>query len=519
MFNKFLLSFILLVATGLRLYKWSGYGLCYDESMWLIQLFLPRNDLLDLFTNTIWIAKPPFFRILLYLWNFFAKDEFTLRLLPFAFGMLSIFLTYKLAKILFNENIAFVSAFLMAISPFHIYYSQELTHYTLTLFLTLCSVYYLLLGLRQNRVFIWIKFVIFTALALYTNYICIFLVIFENIFFFLSYNKYRNNVRRWLIVQFMVLILYSPWLLLLPKQFRAISLYPEFYAWIPKGSLFYILQTLRVFGIGYNASVLVTFLSSLFFYGFLLAGIIFSIRNEAYLAKLLTLWLFLPMILSILFSGIARSFTYRNFIISLPAYYILVACGISKTNKTIPFVLSCVTILSGVSLFNYYQNIYPYPVDFYRPGVHPKRENRGAARHIISNLEKEDIVIHTWECSAQPFIYYLLISEKRDEWIKQLPYLFPLPDKAKKKLLSRNSVAILRNVEELRLFLEETKKNVERIWLVVSFWEPQILELDPLFEPNRVKDFMDRKSILKDSRVFDGVKVYLYATQTGIISM
>lgn len=510
MVNKFLLSLILLGSVSLRLYKWSGYGLCYDESMWLIRLLHPRSNLLDLFTNTILIAKPPFFRVLLYLWNFFARDEFTLRLLPFAFGILSIFLTYRLAKILFNKDIAFISAFLMTISPFHIYYSQELTHYTLTLFLTLCSVYYFLLGLKHNRISIWIKFVIFTVLALYTSYICIFLIMFENIFFFLSYNKYRNYVKRWLIIQLIVLLLYSPWLLLLPKQFRAISLYPEFYTWIPKGSLFHILQALRVFGIGYNASIPITLLSSLLFYGFLLTGIIFNFKKDNQTTKLLTLWLFTPMVLSILFSEIARTFTYRNFIISLPAFHILVACGISKLDKTIPVILTCITILSGTSLFNYYQNIYPYPVDFYRPGVHPKRENREAAQYIISNLEKEDIVIHTWECSALPFIYYLLISDKKDEWIKQLPSLFPFPYEAKRKLLSQNSVVILRNVEELQLFLKETKKTIKRIWLVVSFWEPQILELDPMFEPNRVKDFMDRKFILKNYKIFDGVKVYLY---------
>ena len=51
-------------------------------------------------------------------------------------------------------------------------------------------------------------------------------------------------------------------------------------------------------------------------------------------------------------------------------------------------------ILSAISLFNYYRNILPYPEDFYRPGVHAKKNNREVSQYIISNFQQGDFVVH-----------------------------------------------------------------------------------------------------------------------------
>jgi len=505
--KNFLLFILFAVSAILRLYKWNSYGLCYDESMWLNRLFLPKRNFLELFTNIIYIAKPPFFRFLLYLWKFLAKDEFTLRLLPFTFGILSILLTYKLGKILFDEKIAFIATFLLTISPFHIYYSQELTHYTLTLFLVLCSVYYFLFGLEQNRLPIWIKFIFFTILSLYTSYISVFLVIFENIFFFLLYKKHKALLKRWLIVQLIILLLYSPWLILLPKQFKVISLYPTYFTWIPKGSLLHILQTLRIFSIGYNANFLITLFTSLIFYSFLILAIYHGFKNAPYKTNFLILWLFLPMILSILFSNIVSTFTYRNFFISLPAFLILIAYGISKIKRInyIIMLLFFIMFLSGLALFNYYQNIYPYPSDFYRPGVHPKRESREAAYYIINNLKDGDVVFHTCPGTASPFIYYLLISGQKEKLYNWPKYL--LSEKNNKEFVPWSYGLVIENIEELSKFIKDENR---RIWLVLSFWEPNFLDQHPFSEPNKIKRLMDRQFILKGYKEFTGIKVYLY---------
>jgi uncharacterized membrane protein len=57
------------------------------------------------------------------------------------FGFISIFLIYHLARQLFNRDVGLLSALLMALSLFHIHYSQEARQYALVTLLTLTSSY------------------------------------------------------------------------------------------------------------------------------------------------------------------------------------------------------------------------------------------------------------------------------------------------------------------------------------------------------------------------------------------
>ena len=55
-------------------------------------------------------------------------SEFTLRLLPFLIGLVNIFLTYLLAKKLFDKKVALIASFIMAISFWHIISSFLIEH-------------------------------------------------------------------------------------------------------------------------------------------------------------------------------------------------------------------------------------------------------------------------------------------------------------------------------------------------------------------------------------------------------
>ncbi len=511
-FKRLLLFCIVLVGAGLRLYKWNGYSLWYDEAIWT---YIGTGDFLHSVTLTVGISKPPLFRILLYFWSFLGQGEFVLRLLPAIIGMASIIVVYKLGAILFDEKVGLFAAFLICISPFHIYYSQELTNYSLTMFLALCSVYYLVLSLDRNKISFWIKFIFFTTLSIYNSYLCAFLIIAQNIFFLFSYRKYKSLTKRWFFSQLAILLLYSPWLILLPNQFLVLLFQQDYLDWVPKGSLAHIFQTIRLFNAGYNAAFPVHLFALLLFTPLLLVGIFHNLKKNWQKIKLLLIWFFLPLILSLIFSKIQATFTYRNFIFILPAYYFLIALGMARLKQYLYIALLSFIVVSSFSLYNYYQDILPYPEGFYRPGVHKKIDNRGSTAYIASNFQEGDVVMHTCRSTLRPYLYYLFVlNHKNIDKINNLFFnSFHLPEEEKSftdlayKGFQWESGLTIKSAEEASKFITPGSR---RVWLVFSSWEPQSLFADPSMEEYKVKKWLDDNFIMTSYNEFEGIKVYLY---------
>ena len=81
----------------------------------------------------------------------FGQSEFSIRFPALIFGVLSIFMIYKLGKVLFNLEIGLLSALILAISPFHIHYSQEARPYSLLMVLSLISTYYFVKFIKSHH--------------------------------------------------------------------------------------------------------------------------------------------------------------------------------------------------------------------------------------------------------------------------------------------------------------------------------------------------------------------------------
>ncbi len=82
---------------------------------------------------------------------FFPLDEFGLRLLPAIFGALAVPAMYFVTRRLVGSRTALFSAFLVAISSIHVYYSQYARYWTLVFLL--CSIYpfAIYLGIRERN--------------------------------------------------------------------------------------------------------------------------------------------------------------------------------------------------------------------------------------------------------------------------------------------------------------------------------------------------------------------------------
>jgi uncharacterized membrane protein len=87
-------------------------------------------NLFQIVENSAQSVHPPLYYVILHYWiNLFGDTEFSTRFLSVIFGLFSIFMIYKVGTLLFNKNVGMLSSLLLALSVFHIQYSQEVRMY------------------------------------------------------------------------------------------------------------------------------------------------------------------------------------------------------------------------------------------------------------------------------------------------------------------------------------------------------------------------------------------------------
>ncbi len=237
--RRMFLLLTLLGAFALRLYRLGTSSLWYDET---VSLFLARQDLVSLTRHTAGDIHPPLYYYLLHFWGPFAGwSEFSAAFVSLFFGVLLIALVYRVGREWFNANAALIAASLVAISPYNLWYSQEVRMYTLGATLGLASVYFFVRMLESfrfpvpgSKLFVshdFLAYVILSALGLYTLYYFAFLLVFENLIaVILILQPLRFAMHSglgkppatifevgWLASQLSIFFFYLPWL---PIAFR-----------------------------------------------------------------------------------------------------------------------------------------------------------------------------------------------------------------------------------------------------------------------------------------------------------
>jgi 4-amino-4-deoxy-L-arabinose transferase-like glycosyltransferase len=96
----------------------------------------------------------------------FGLNEWGVRLPSVFFGILSVILLYYLVKKIVNEKVALVSAFFLAISPWHLQYSRAAFELSFLLFLFIFGIYIFLLSLKHHRLLPFSAFLF--GLTIYT---------------------------------------------------------------------------------------------------------------------------------------------------------------------------------------------------------------------------------------------------------------------------------------------------------------------------------------------------------------
>ncbi len=216
-----LLLFLTIAGLVLRLVRLDFQPLWWDEgySAWFATDSLGR--MINLTAEDI---HPPLYYALLHLWTLIAgPGPVSLRLVSVAAGVAAIPLMYAAAwRIFGSRRTALLAACLLTLNPLHIYYSQEVRMYGLVALLSTGVLWaaWGVLHARPARAIpperitpAAVAYVVFTTLALYTQYYAVFLPIGLTIYAFWRWRQDLRRLARWLALQVVVAVLYLPWVI------------------------------------------------------------------------------------------------------------------------------------------------------------------------------------------------------------------------------------------------------------------------------------------------------------------
>lgn len=178
--NRLLLGAITLAGAALRISTMSTRSFWLDETTSIRQASWSIAEMLDLMSNNV---HPPLFHTLLHYWiATMGRSELTVRMFAVAWGLLAIPLIYWLAATIYDRRVGLVTALLVALSPFFIWYSQEARMYTMMLVFAIVATGALWKGLEGGRFRWWAVYSLATAAGLMTQYFFGFLLAGHAIF-------------------------------------------------------------------------------------------------------------------------------------------------------------------------------------------------------------------------------------------------------------------------------------------------------------------------------------------------
>lgn len=428
--NKYwLLVLILALGAGLRIFHLGHESLWLDEAITISEA---RTNLANIF-HSFWIHyNPPLFWLILHYWmQIFGTSEFATRLLSVIFGLGDLLMVYKVGKLIFDRKIGLLATLLMTLSVLHLTYSQEARMYSLLMFLSLVSMYYFCKFFNQKRGKYLYYYFIFSLLTLYCHTLGFLIIIVQNIYYFSLYQKLKKTLKLkyWILIQALLVVLILPWFIILYRE-----LWRENDAWKVPFNLINLAYVVKDFA--GSRLLLIIFTLLIIFAVFKSFQRLLTIEKNIYL---LLLWLVVgiitPFILSYFFVTMYVSAKFS--IVALPAFYLLVAKGLSniKSKYFLSLILAAIIIFSSINIYSYFTKT-------------QKDQWREAVAYIESKAETEDLLVFVYDYHQIPYDYY---SKRHD---------------LEKKSLIESNYRVLK-LEDFN-HLNSEIKDQQKIWIILN---------------------------------------------------
>lgn len=373
-----------------------------NQSLWLdeaSQVILSLDSIHSIFFNHGADFHPPLSYILMHFWIIFSKNEVWLRLLSVVFGVATLYFTYLISKKLFNKKTGFMSAFLLAISPFHIYYSQEVRMYSEASFFAVLSMYFFYLWLTLEKFKYSFGYIMATTALIYTHYDGFFLLISQ--LFFIAFYK-KDKIKIFLLSLLSISLLWTPWIPRFLIQLRAglnVNQYlpgwkdvlsVPFYKALP---LIFLKFSIGRVDFENKNFYLVLAILVITVFGYVILQSLKRTGNSNF--KLVLLWFLIPIILASFISlRLPINQPFRLLYI-LPAFYILLVLGLTSLGKYKQIMFGAIITISFSGVLLYYFN--------------PKyqRENwREASSFVVQTSSENSLVLFAWPDQPPPYKWY-----------------------------------------------------------------------------------------------------------------
>ncbi len=339
---------ILLLAAGLRFYRLDAQSFWSDEGNAIRAAQRPIPLVIAAAAGDI---HPPGYYLLLHFWRIPTGDsEFAVRALSVYIGLLTVALTGRLGRRMLGGGVGAGAAFLAAISPLAVYYSQEARMYGLLGLVAVASTDLLWNLFHRPRPATALLYTLVAAAGLYTHYSFPFILAAHNLLVFgrwvwAGLTRARRGTSQgvplqwWVALQALAVLLYLPWL---PTALRAMGWPSAGRGYTLGGAMLDIFRALTA-GLTLEAAPARPVLIGA---GALLVLGLWPRRERALAVATLALWLLVPLVLIFAFDLYKPA--YLKFLLAvLPSFHILLAAGIY--NLVRPFRLprplpSCIVI-------------------------------------------------------------------------------------------------------------------------------------------------------------------------------
>jgi hypothetical protein len=408
-----LLLFILLLAFGLRFYRLDAQSLWNDEGT---SVAVAQRDLVTIARDAAHDIHPPLYYWLLSGWvRLTGTSEFAVRALSAFLGVILVALIYVLGRLLAGRWVGLAAAFLAAINPFQVYYSQEARMYMLLAVLTAAAILALVRFIENESWPILVALVLLEAAGLYTHYSFLFVVLILNLAYALwlaltwwQKPKTRHMVH-WVLGQVAVMLLYLPWLPVAVRQLMAWPSPAQTAAFLPA-----LVDTWRWLNFGPTVNIGLVILPLLVMGILALVGVLSllmgwgekPVRAGRWTAGLLLLWLCLPAALMFVL-GLYREAYLKFLLVASPAVVLLLALGVPrpmKSSSRIGGILAWVAFLLTASLV-----ILPYARalhSYYTDSAYARDDYRSIAAYVDAVGQSSDVILLNAPGQQEVFGYY-----------------------------------------------------------------------------------------------------------------
>jgi len=477
--ENYLILLIVLLGAALRIYNLSGESVWFDEAVTSQVSELGIGDLIGWMINEN-DNNPPLYYILMHFWvSLFGDSEFSLRLPSAIVGTFSVLMLYLVGKWVFDRTTALIASLILAVSVFHIEYSQEARSYSLLAFLTLCSFYFFLKTLSGSKTLYIVAYIISSVLLLYSHFYGVFILIVQNIFCFTRYFVRRDmfslGLSKWITLQIITGLLFVPGLLIWYKN--TVAMQGGF--WLAEPSVIDVVRYFYHFtGRDYVLFILFFILAAFSFISFKNIGHSNNIKDmldikdspdkSLFLSNvdamyLLLLWLFVPILVPFLISLFSTPILHTRYIIgSSLAFYLLVAKGVYNLNaKRLRVIIPLAILVLSI-----------WPLRMYYVDAH-KHQWRETLAYLEENAEDNDSVFVYPVFDVRTTEYYREREDLRfvpltPESASELPDrfwvvigLFAKTDEQAivRGMLREYDLKLVKSFSRLNLYLYEKKKD------------------------------------------------------------